>query len=589
MSAPKGNIAASVRPEPKDHGRVRPPDLIFALDERPPLPELLLLGIQHVAVICPYLVFVTLIITAGGGTVKAGSSAVSLGMIAVAIATLLQAWRIGPLGSGYLIPPVVSAIYFAPAIDAAHHAGLGVVFAMTVFAGFFEAVFAWALPWMRKIFPPHVSGFIVMAVGAELGLIGVQGFLGVKDIHDPQLAAHLLVAGSTLAVMVGFGIWGHGLPRLLCGLIGLTAGVILSFFFGLISHREAAVIASVPFAGLPSFDFLQYRFDMRFLVPFAIAGLASGLRTIGVVTTAQQINDSSWKRPDLDNVRRGVLADGVAAAIGAMLGTSGLSASPSLVGLEKVTGATSRSIAYTIAGWLVILACLPKVGAMLMALPLPVIGAALIFNGSSMLVGGIQIITSRPVTMRTTFIVGISFLFALSRAAYPAFYHGLPAWTGSFTDSILSIAVVVCVVLNIVFMIGEKRTQTIAIESSGESRTARFDEFLRTAGKNWQISPSDVGRATTSVNEVLHLVDAGGHADGPIRAKVSYDDLDLTVTLSYSGTLPYINSEQKLPKGMVEEQIFAVGLSGYLSSVYPDRLDCSRDNRECSITLYFQT
>jgi hypothetical protein len=35
-------------------GPERPKDLIYALDEIPPWPHLLGLGLQHVAVICPY-------------------------------------------------------------------------------------------------------------------------------------------------------------------------------------------------------------------------------------------------------------------------------------------------------------------------------------------------------------------------------------------------------------------------------------------------------------------------------------------------------------------------------------------------------
>jgi xanthine/uracil permease len=56
---------------------LRPPDLIYGLDERPPLAHLILLGAQHVAVICPYLVFITLIAQAAGAT-TAASNAVGL-------------------------------------------------------------------------------------------------------------------------------------------------------------------------------------------------------------------------------------------------------------------------------------------------------------------------------------------------------------------------------------------------------------------------------------------------------------------------------------------------------------------------------
>jgi NCS2 family nucleobase:cation symporter-2 len=568
---------------------LRPPDLIYGLDELPPPAHLILLGAQHVAVICPYLVFVTLIAQAGGATTTVTSHAVGLGMIAIALATLLQGHRLGPVGSGYLAPPVVSAIYFAPALEAAHRAGLALVCGMIAFAGVVEAIFAWTLPRMRRVFPPVVSGFIVIAVGAELGLIGVRGFLGISDLHDPNLPTHIGAAGLTLAVMVGFSVWGKGLARLLCSLIGLALGMAIAVAVGMVTNKDVAIIASRPWFALPDPRFLSYRFEPSLMVPFTIAALASGLRTIGVITTCQKINDAAWRRPDLGNIRSGVLADGVACFVGGWLATPGLSAAPSLVGIQKVTGATSRYIAYAIAGWLVLLSCVPKVGAALLALPLPIIGAALVFNGASMLMGGIQIVTSRPVTMRSTFIVGISLLFALSRRVYPEFYALLPAWTNAFTDSMLSIAVVVCVLLNLCFLIGERRSEIMILEPGDGKALSRFDDKFRSQAKVWQLNPADVARAETSISELLRLIEEGGHADSPITATVSYDDLDLAIRLNYKGTLPYVASEQRLPSKMVEEQIFAVGLSGFLSSVFPDRLNSQQKDGTCEISLYFQT
>ena len=108
----------------------------------------------------------------------------------------------------------------------------------------------------------------------------------------------------------------------------------------------------------------------------------------------------------------------------------------------------------------------------------------------------------------------------------------------------------------------------------GDGKTlSRFDDRFRAQAKLWQLGAADAARAQTSINELLRLIEEGGHADSPITASVSYDDLDLTIKLSYKGTLPYVASEQRLPGGMVEEQIFAAGLSGFLSSVFPDRLN----------------
>ena len=67
-----------------------------------------MLAFQHVAVICPYLVFVTLILQQAHVSVAVATSAVSLAMLGIAAMTVLQAQRFGWIGSGFLAPPVVS-------------------------------------------------------------------------------------------------------------------------------------------------------------------------------------------------------------------------------------------------------------------------------------------------------------------------------------------------------------------------------------------------------------------------------------------------------------------------------------------------
>ena len=456
----------SARPATEKGSPVRPPDLIYALDERPPLARLILLGFEFAAVIAPYLIFAALIFRAARVPPQVAASGVSLAMLGIALATVIQVRRWGPVGSGFVAPPVISAIYFTPNIHAAASV-LPVVCAMTAVAGVSETVFAWVLPHMRKVFPPVVAGLIVMAVGVDLGLIGIRAFLGAAAHelshssagagHSAMSYSNLIGASITLATMVAFGVWGKGLARLLCTLIGLCVGLVVAAPFGLFSATSLATIAGTPLLAIPDPSFLSYRIEYGLIVPFVFASLASGLRTIGVITTCERINDVNWRRPNLDNVRSGVMADGIGCAIGGLIAAPGLSAAPSLVGMEKVTGATSRPIAYAIAGWFVVMACFPRFGAALLALPLPIVGAALLFNAGSMFVGGVQIVTSRPITMRATFVIGLSFLLAVSRQVYPDFYVSLPTWTHQFTGSMLSIVVACGVLLNLIFLIGERR------------------------------------------------------------------------------------------------------------------------------------
>ncbi|NIV64648.1 MAG: xanthine/uracil/vitamin C permease, partial [Nitrosopumilaceae archaeon] len=122
---------------------------------------------------------------------------------------------------------------------------------------------------------------------------------------------------------------------------------------------------------------MSYNFDYTLLPAFLTAGLAAALRTIGVLTTCQKINDDDWKRPDISSIKKGVLADGIGCMLGGIMGTPGMNSSPSIIGVAKATGATSKYIAFPTAAILIVLAFFPKISSFFLMLPLSVIGAAL--------------------------------------------------------------------------------------------------------------------------------------------------------------------------------------------------------------------
>ncbi len=569
---------------------VRPKDLIYALDERPPFAHLVLLGLQHVAALLPYLVLVAIVVTKSGDASSVAHNAIALAMVAIALTTILQALHRGPIGSGFLAPPVVSAIYLPPCLLAAERGGLPLVCGMIIFAGLFEAALSGVLPRLRRIFPPVVSGMIVMAVGFELGLIGVKEFLHQTLAQTPDAQSmHYLTASLTLAVMAGLSIWAKGLLRLLCALLGIVVGYAFAVSVGLLTPEKQQAISAAQFVGLPDPGFLSYRFDVELILPFVIAGLASGLRVIGVVTTCQRINDASWTRPEMSSIRGGILADGIGCAVAGLAGTPGISAAPSLVGISKASGATSRSIAWAIAVWLLLLACLPKLATLILTMPNAVIGAALVFNGSFMLVAGIQILASRPINARTTLIIGIPTLFGLSRQVIPGFYEALPDWVQPITGSIINITLIGAVLANLLFLIGRKRTQviTVAGAAGADNHAPLPARAIEQQFAAWDVPHDVVIRVKNSVTDLLELISAGGNADGAIELLLSYDDFELAALLRYQGVLPNLASDQRPTGEMVEEQSFAVGLTGFLSALQADRIERQAHGNDCSIKLAF--
>src|SRR5262249_40213767 len=130
-----------------------------------------------------------------------------------------------------------------------------------------------------------------------------------------------------------------------------------------------------PMVAIPRPDYFAYDFQFRLIPAFLMAGTAAMLRTVGVITTCQKINDLDWKRPELKSIQAGILPDGLGCIVGGLMGVIGMNSAVGPVGVAKAAGATSRYIGLSCAAILVIFALIPKYAALFLIMPQPVIGA----------------------------------------------------------------------------------------------------------------------------------------------------------------------------------------------------------------------
>jgi xanthine permease XanP len=564
----------------------RPEDLIYAVDDWPPWPKLVLLGLQQAILASVYLVLLVVVARAAGTSKLVALDMVCLGMIALALSTMLQAIWKGPVGSGYLAVPVFSAIYLGPSLLAAKVGGAPAVFGMTIFAGLVEVALSRSLHRLRALFPPAMSGLIVAVVGIDLGLVGVDQVLDTQAHGTPDFHRHVAVALLTLTIAVASSVWAKGLMRLMCSAVAIGLGSLAAFLVGLIPSPSLATVLDAPVWALPDPSFVSYRFELSLVPAFLIAGLAAALRTVGVITTCQKINDRDWKHPDMRSIEGGMLADGIGCAVSGLLGTMGMNTGPSLVGVAKASGATSRYIAFATGAALILLSFLPKIASVLLILPTAVIGAALVFTASFMIAGGIQVMVSRNLDARATYVIGISLLFGLSTKVYPDYFKSLPAGVHPLTGSMLSLTLIVALVLNLLFRIGIRRTETFSFEGQ-DLAVDKFAAFVRERGRGWNVNAEVVERATTTAAQVIEHVGTAHLVQGKTRAIVSYDQLELLIEIGYEGTLLLLPNVGVRRRIFLEEESFSYGLADFLTNVYPDRMESSSKGNVASIRLYF--
>lgn len=566
--------------------RKKPANLIYDVDESPGIGALVMLGIQHIFLIAIAFVFPVLIVDAIGGTSHDARHLISMAMLVSGIATILQGLNKGPIGSGYFCPLLNGPAFLSASILAGKTGGLPLIFGMTFIAGAFEAVFSRVAARMRAFFPAEVTGTIVTMVGIEVIPFAMKRFVGLDATHAaPDLTASA-VAFMTLAAMIGFTIWGKGKFRLYSVLIGMLIGYALAFFLGILGPEQFQHFGYSPWFSWPAPGSYGISFSMVMIIPFVVAALSSALKTMGDLSTCQKINDVGWKRPDMNSISRGILACGAGNLMSGLAGALGQSPSSSNIGLSIATGATSRTIAYATGGILIILAFMPKVAAIFVIMPTPVMGACLVFSVSFMVLAGIQIMLSRMIDARKTFVIGTSIVFGLSVDFIPGMYDSLPGAIKPFFQSSLSLATFCAILLNMFMRIGISRTARIDLVPGVDSSDKVFT-FMQKQGGLWGAMPDVISRASAAINETLEAADAKSSAHGPLQTAVSFDEFNLDVEITYTGEPMVIPKSRPSEEDILESPDGLAQLSLFLIQQNTDKVESHEKNGLCHIKLHY--
>src|SRR5262245_40219468 len=146
----------------------KPANLVYGVEEAPPHLVTLISAIQHVGVVAIFMVYPLIITRAAGASAELISAILRVGMLALAVAVLLQALPRGPVGSRFLAPSIFTGVYLAPSLMAAKTGGMPLVWGMTIFAGLVEAALSRGGARLRTGIPWETAGWVVCVFGGML-------------------------------------------------------------------------------------------------------------------------------------------------------------------------------------------------------------------------------------------------------------------------------------------------------------------------------------------------------------------------------------------------------------------------------------
>ena len=563
----------------------KPTGIIYGVDEAPPRMVVALSALQQLGVMSIFLIYPVLIGREVDGAPRLVGDLVSMSFLVLGFGALLQALPRGPVGSGFLCQPVPTAIYLVPSLLAARQGGLPLVFGMTAFAGLVEVALSRALRKLRPLFPPEIAGLVVALIGLATGAVAIRATLGVGAPTTPGMS-DAVVAAATLGTMVALNVWWGGGLRLICVLIGMIAGYGVTAVLGGFRQADWETLAATPWMTIPRLDHVGWAFDASLVIPFGVAAVAATLKVIGNVTTCQKLNDADWVRADMTSISRGVLADGLTNTLAGALGTGGVNSASAAVGLANATGILSRQVAYALAGLLVFLAFLPKLGVLLFLMPSAVAGPALLFAATFMFVNGLEIMTSRLLDARRTFVIGLAFRCGLAIDFFPGAFAQFPGWVQPVLVSSIVLGPVMALVLNGLFRLGIRKTQKMVLEQA-QLDPATIEAFMETSGAEWGARRDVIDRASFNLTQSIETILESCDPQGPLEIEASFDEFNLDLRVSYVG--PPLELPDKRPSN---EEIMASEegqrkLAGFMLRRYADRVRATHKAGRSTILFHF--
>ena len=562
----------------------RPPDLVYGVDERPPLPVTLFNGVQHVGVIAINLLYPLVIFRLAGVSVSTLVELMSIGLIVLGIGTFMQSARQSPAGSRFMCPSTFTATYFSASALAVNTGGLPLLFGMTLFAGLLEVAISRALSRLRAFLPTELSGLVVFMIGITAGIGGIRLMYG-PDVQAVE-TEEWLVAGLTLATMVALNVWGKGSMKMLCALVGLVVGYAAAAAAGLFDHIQLSSLTAAPWIELPTLKHAAWSFDLTLAATFAIASLAAAMKAAGTITMCQRINDADWVRPEPHSVTRGVMGDGLITALAGLAGSVGTNTATPSVGVAAATGIASRHVAYAVGVIFILLGLLPKAAALLAIMPRAVMAAGLLFSACFILINGLQVMTSRLLDIRRTLIIGIAIVAGVAVDVFPSIAASAPGPLAPLVASSLAFATVIALGLNLLFRLGVKKTVILKVERDSAS-SVHISDFLRDNGAKWGARPEIIARASFAANQLVEAVADNGWNAGVLTLEANFDEFNLDIHAAYEGAPLIFPEKRPTDQEIIESDEGMARLAGYMLRHNADRIRSESKGTHAHIWFHF--
>ena len=443
----------------------------YDFEGRLPLAQAIPLGLQHVLAmfvgnLTPILIITNLCAALGGGADFAAIqvSLLQNAMLVAGIVTLVQLYAVGPVGGKVPIIMGTSSGFIGVFQSVVNVMGGGVAAYAAILGGLFETVLGAFLKPLRRFFPAVVTGTVVLSIGLSLISVGVGSFGGGTSAADYGSLENLLIGLAVMVIVLALKHGAKGMASSSCILIGIICGYVICGVLGLVLPTTGVTADGVEYTkawvlnwdkvleadwfAVPQLMPVKPVFDLRAILPVMVMFIVTAVETVGDISG---VTEGGMGREATDTeLSGGVICDGLGSSFAALFGVLPNTSFSQNVGLVTMTRIVNRMALACGAVFLVLCGLLPKLAALVSIMPQSVLGGAAVIMFSSIVMSGIQLITSKPLTPRSMSIVAVALGLGYGLGANSAVLVGLPQWVQLvFGGSGIVPAAFVAIVMNL--------------------------------------------------------------------------------------------------------------------------------------------
>ena len=418
-----------------------------------PMGPRIALGLQHLLAMFVSNVTPSIIIAGAAGFAFGGADMVFLiqmAMLFAGVATLFQTIGMGPVGARLPVMQGTSFAFVPIMIGVVKTSGMAALMGSIIVAGLFHAALGTFIGRIRHWFPPLVTGMVITAIGLYLLPVGIRYAAGGAadfQINNPAWGdlSRWGLAIIVIVVALGFKFFTKGMTSTAAILIGLVAGYLAGIVTGAVNFGG---VAKASWFAIPMPFQYGIEFNMAAILGMCLISIVSAIETVGDISG---IAKGGANREATDKeLAGGTYADGLGSAIAGVFGGLPNTSFSQNVGLISMTGVMSRSVVTASALMLIACGLVPKIGAVVAAMPISVLGGGVILMFGMVISAGIKMLADVDWNRRNMMILAISMSVGLGLQQVPKSMQHLPDNLEMLAVSGLLPVAVLAVVLNLV-------------------------------------------------------------------------------------------------------------------------------------------